>query len=192
MRLSRFQPDSFPLKVLHFDHQSTIDVHEHVFHELVLVVAGEGRHVTPAEEYTLSAGDIFLIKPGNPHGYEVEHDFSLFNILYEPERLNLPLFDLADEPGYRAFFELEPELRRQFCFRKHFRLGKSQLDELTLLVERMKFETESEEAGHRFRAVRFSCGCSNASRAYSAARRCSARTTNSSGSAKSSAIWNST
>lgn len=153
MRLSRFQPDSFPLKVLHFDHQSTIDVHEHVFHELVLVVAGEGRHVTPAEEYTLSAGDIFLIKPGNPHGYEVEHDFSLFNILYEPERLNLPLFDLADEPGYRAFFELEPELRRQFGFRKHFRLGKSQLDELTLLVERMKFETESEEAGHRFRAV---------------------------------------
>lgn len=144
---------AFPIKVLHFGHQETVEVHDHSFHELVLVVSGEGRHITATEEYGLSAGDLFLIKPGNPHGYKVENDFSLYNILYRPEQLKLPLFDLADEPGYHAFFELEPELRRQFGFRKHFRLGKSQLDEIQLLVKRMKCEIESNESGHYFRAT---------------------------------------
>ena len=148
-----FPPGTLPLKVLKFDHQNTVGLHEHDFHELVLVIAGECRHITPAESYTLSAGDIFLIKPGNPHGYAVEHDFALYNILYFPEKLKLPLFDLTDEPGFRAFFELEPELRRQFGFRKHFRLGKSVLDELALIVERMRRELESEDSGHDFRAV---------------------------------------
>ena len=79
---SHFSPGAIPLKVLKLDHQNTIGLHAHEFHELVLVVAGEGRHITPAESYTLSAGDIFLIKPGNPHGYAVENDFALYNILY--------------------------------------------------------------------------------------------------------------
>ncbi len=150
---SHFSPGAIPLKVLKLDHQNTIGLHAHEFHELVLVVAGEGRHITPAESYTLSAGDIFLIKPGNPHGYAVENDFALYNILYFPEKLGLPLFDLPDEPGFRAFFELEPELRRQFGFRKHFRLGKTLLDELSLIVERMRAELQSTEPGHDFRAV---------------------------------------
>ena len=150
---SHFQPGKIPLKVLKLDPQNTIGLHAHEFHELVIVVAGEGRHITPAESYTLSAGDIFLIKPGNPHGYAVEQDFALYNILYFPEKLNLPLFDLADEPGFRAFFELEPELRRQFGFRKHFRLGKTPLEELALIVERMQRELETSEPGHEFRAV---------------------------------------
>ena len=148
-----FPPGTLPLKVLKLDHQNTVGLHEHDFHELVLVIAGECRHITPAESYPLSAGDIFLIKPGNPHGYAVEHDFALYNILYFPEKLKLPLFDLTDEPGFRAFFELEPELRRQFGFRKHFRLGKTPLEELALIVERMQRELETSEPGHEFRAV---------------------------------------
>ena len=151
--LSHFRPDDLPLKVLKLNHQNTVGLHEHAFHELVLVTAGEGRHITPAESYTLSAGDIFLIKPGNPHGYAVKQDFALYNILYFPEKLNLPLFDLADEPGFRAFFELEPELRRQFGFRKHFRLGKTPLEELALIAERIHRELETREPGHAFRAV---------------------------------------
>ena len=150
---SHFPPGALPLKVLKLDPQNTVGLHAHDFHELVLVVAGEGRHITPAESYTLSAGDIFLIKPGNPHGYAVEHDFALYNILYFPEKLKLPLFDLANEPGFRAFFELEPELRRQFGFRKHFRLGKTPLEELALIVERMRHELDSADPGHEFRAV---------------------------------------
>jgi len=146
------QLDRFPLSVLHLE-QGGVGLHQHAFHELVLVVSGEGRHVTAAEEYSISAGDLFLIKPGNPHGYRVGSNFSLYNILYYPERLKLPLFDLADEPGYRAFFELEPELRRQFGFRKHFRLGKSQLDEIELLVQRMARELGSREPGHDYRAA---------------------------------------
>lgn len=146
------QLDRFPLSVLHLE-QGGVGIHQHAFHELVLVVSGEGRHVTAAEEYSISAGDLFLIKPGNPHGYRVGSNFSLYNILYYPERLKLPLFDLADEPGYRAFFELEPELRRQFGFRKHFRLGKSQLDEIELFVQRMARELESREPGHDYRAA---------------------------------------
>lgn len=154
MALSNYKQklDRFPLHVLHLE-QSSIGTHHHAFHELVLVVSGEGRHVTATEEYAISAGDLFLIKPGNPHGYRVESGFSLYNILYYPELLKLPLFDLADEPGYRAFFELEPELRRQFGFRKHFRLGKSQLDEVELLVQRMDREIESDEPGHNYRAA---------------------------------------
>ncbi|MDR0932442.1 MAG: helix-turn-helix domain-containing protein [Victivallales bacterium] len=147
-----FSQNSFPLKVL-LNHHSIVGLHDHDFYELVLVISGEGLHISGEERHPISAGDIFLIKPGNPHGYEGEHHFSVYNILYLPEKLALPRFDLAQEPGFRAFFELAPELRRQFGFRKHFRLGKTQLDEFALLSERIKQELESSQSGHYFRAV---------------------------------------
>ena len=97
----------FPLRVVRYDHRRNRRMHQHDFFELVLVTSGHSRHVTPNGSCEISAGDIFLIRPGTAHAYEAVSDFSLVNLIYAPNLL--PLCDLAKSPGYQALFVLEPE-----------------------------------------------------------------------------------
>ncbi len=151
--VSRFMPENAPLAVIRLNRHTTTGMHCHDFHELVLVTDGECIHHTENESYPISAGDLFLIKPGVYHSYQTEHDFALINLLYRPRLLKLPLFDLASEPGYQAFFELEPELRPLRGFRRHFKIGKLLQDELVAIIDRMEDELRSGSPGHLFRAV---------------------------------------
>ncbi len=141
------------LGIVRFAPQENTGLHVHDFHELVIVFGGEARHVTVQEEYTIGAGDVFLIRPGDPHGYADAKNFELVNILYYRDRLNLPLYDLGDLPGYHAFFELEPEMRRRYGFRKHLQVSKKNLDFLDLACRELSRNLNARTPGHVFSAA---------------------------------------
>ena len=113
-----FAPNGPGISVRH--HRSVpeqIPLHRHKFYELVLVLSGSGFHCTEDGEYPISAGDLFLIPPGSPHGYRNRHAMALYNLVYLPDRMPIDLQTLHDEPGYRAFFETAPrEYRQKFQF----------------------------------------------------------------------------
>ncbi len=75
-------------------------LHDHAFHEMVLVREGSGLHITDDYTTTIHRGDIFLILPGRRHTYENVKNLVITNILYIPEKLNLPLYDLKNTAGY--------------------------------------------------------------------------------------------
>lgn len=130
-------------------------MHQHDFYELVIVIAGRAIHVTETEEYKISKGDVFLVKPGKLHGYNDINKFALVNILYQPDRLHLPFCDLTLSSGYQILFELEPELRPSFGMMRHLHLDDITLEVVKQKLEHLNMALQDSAPGHKFRAIAF-------------------------------------
>lgn len=127
--------------------------HRHDFHELVLILAGSGKHAVGSEVYDLESGDVFVILGDTSHGYPETHDLSLINILYDPILLGIPTVDLGALPGYHALFTVEPRIRRHGNFRNRLRLTDEQVAQSTAIVARIEEELNGRERGYGFTAV---------------------------------------
>ncbi len=149
-----FQED-IPIKILHMDEQKAVSLHEHDFYELVVISGGEGTHYTADEKYHISEGDIFLIKPGTKHAYSNTRNLKLINVLYIPECLNLPLYNLSNSPGYHAFFEVEPAMRQQHGFKSRLHLSSSKLEYIKKMINTMDKELNSGNPEAFFMAVSY-------------------------------------
>ncbi len=137
------------------DTQRKLELHDHDFHELVVIFGGEGIHYTHSEKYQISQGDIFLIKPGTKHGYDNTSDLKLINILYLPEKLKLSLYDLNNSPGYHAFFEVEPAMRKQHGFKSRLHLSDTKLEYIRKLISSIDKELNSSKPEAMFMAVSY-------------------------------------
>ena len=113
-------------------------VHEHDFHELVLVLSGSGFHMTEDGEYPLSRGDLYLVRPGCLHGYRDLDGLEIVNILFLPEQLGMPFEELRGDPGYLVFFELSPQLADSF--RPRFRLDAEAMRNAETVIDAMLAE----------------------------------------------------
>ncbi|MEI8244026.1 MAG: AraC family transcriptional regulator [bacterium] len=150
-----FQDRRFPLVVLKTLRHGPTELHGHAFHELVVILSGRGRHVTERETYPISAGDAFLLAGAEAHGYADTRDLALVNILFDPQRLHLPLADVGDIPGYQALFRVEPRLRSQDRLRSRLQLVPDELAAAAQLIARLQAELREQKPGHRFAA----CAC---------------------------------
>jgi AraC-like DNA-binding protein len=150
--ISIFKDRAFPLACLRHDTHADTGLHRHDFHELVVILAGRGRHVTEIEDYPIGAGDVFLIRGEMAHGYADTQNMTLVNILFDPRRLKLPLAALQDLPGYHVLFRVEPRLRRQGRFRSRLRLEPGDLAEAGTLIARLQDELHETPPGFRFMA----------------------------------------
>jgi quercetin dioxygenase-like cupin family protein len=101
--------------------------HSHAFHELVVILDGQGRHAVGPETYDIAAGDVFVILGDTTHGYPRADHLSLTNILFDPHQLGIPVADLGNLPGYHALFTLEPRFRRKRKFKNRLTLTVEQL-----------------------------------------------------------------
>jgi AraC-like DNA-binding protein len=115
-----------------------------------LVLHGTGEHFTEQETYPVYAGDVFLIKPDSAHGYRETDQLELVNVFFFPEKLQWPLEDLREMPGYHALFELEPALRREHGFQSRLRLGLDDLQHAETMTERLAQELKGTKPGYRF------------------------------------------
>lgn len=147
-----FPAPGFPLACWLDEHHGEMEVHTHDFHELVIILRGYGRHVTVGGGYDVAAGDVFLIRGDMAHGYSRTRHMSLANILFNPQRLRLPMADLYDVPGYHALFQVEPRMRRSSRFLNQLHLAPDALTEAAGLIARLRHELDRREPGYRFAA----------------------------------------
>jgi AraC family L-rhamnose operon transcriptional activator RhaR/AraC family L-rhamnose operon regulatory protein RhaS len=145
-------PESFPVVVQRFEEVSARSLHTHEFFELVVVTGGRGVHVTGRDAWDLSAGDVFVITGDRPHRYARTERLALYNILYDPARLELAELDLGSLEGYHALFALEPAWRRRQGFRGRLRLSLEELGGVEALVAELDRELEGGAGGHRYMA----------------------------------------
>ena len=153
--VSVFPDKDFPLSVLRQPRHSPSSLHRHEFHELVVILSGSGRHKTAHGNYSLEAGDVFLLSRETAHGYENPKNLALVNILFDPQRLRLPLADVGNIPGYQALFHVEPKLRSTENLRGRLRLTAAELAEAARLIARLQAEISKAQPGYRFAA----CAC---------------------------------
>lgn len=146
------EDESFPLTVHRVNDHKDCGVHSHEFHELVVILAGHGRHITNRKASPLEAGDVFLIRGNMRHGYGEMEGTTLVNILFDPRRLRLPMAFLRDMPGYHVLFQVEPQLRMHDRVRSRLRLSEAELAEAAGMIARLQQEMARREPGYRFLA----------------------------------------
>ncbi len=122
-------------------------LHYHDFQELVIVLDGNAVHRTEEQDYPISAGDVFIIKKGKIHMYTATRKLKLANIMFDFETLDINWEKLHDIPGYTALFETEPKLRARNHFKSKHTLNAAQLNEVSILLQRMHRETEEKSPG---------------------------------------------
>ncbi len=139
-RAKYFARAGMPVCVLLVDAQSAHQAHDHDFTELVVVAAGRGDHVAGGKNYAIETGDVFVVHSAEPHAYDNTNGLGLYNVIFDIEKLGLPLKDMERQPGFRALFALEPRLRRQSGFRSRLKLSPAHLAVVVDLLENMRKE----------------------------------------------------
>ena len=104
MELSFFLHDNnnFPISVYYALPQNETLFHQHDFVELILILSGTGVHCIGKNNVTHQRGDICVIPRGIRHRYQqVSDDFSLINILFNPEKLPISELDAVQIPSFK-------------------------------------------------------------------------------------------
>ena len=111
------------------------DLHSHDFEELLLVISGTGCYTTLSGKYQLEPGDCFLLHPGQIHRFSDQKHLVIYNVLWQSEKLAFDFTELEKMPGYRIFFQLEPNSREKKQFKSHFRLNNEQLAKAKKIID---------------------------------------------------------
>lgn len=112
--------------------------HFHDFHELVFIEKGSGIQNINGRDYAVRAGDVFLIAGKSEHCFHPSDTIGMQNILFDPDKLPLPLKQFHGIHGYEMIFRAEPKLRSPANFRHHLHLPPGKMAELELLVNGLK------------------------------------------------------
>lgn len=143
---------NFPLVIRRMNPQLPTHFHFHEFMELVCIESGQGIHFTGTESYPITAGDVFVIRKHDAHGYSNTSNLRLINILFYPEKLALPLKELENLRGYHALFETKRRSREFYGLKNHLRLDLKQLTHMESLIGALEQELKDRGEGFSFMA----------------------------------------
>lgn len=93
LKLNELTVDASEKLVIRPYQHGEIDVHQHLFFELVYVVDGTAKHTLNGETTIIQKGDYFIIDLKSSHRYSECHNLSLINCLFLPEVMDETLKD---------------------------------------------------------------------------------------------------
>lgn len=144
-----FQVDQdFPLQVRH-ESQLITPLHVHQFTEIIIILSGSGIHETKFSKYAIRGGDVLVIPKGGCHGYPETNDLKLMNLLFDPDKLPVPLIDLYKLPGFNALFSIKNEYFNKKRFYPKFYLNNKNFKKIKYILADMKEENANMIPGYR-------------------------------------------
>ncbi|MBE6365624.1 MAG: helix-turn-helix domain-containing protein [Lentisphaerae bacterium] len=128
--------------------------HYHDFLELVIVTGGSGIQWINGNEYPVSAGDVFVLQGNDKHYFsKIGKNLTLFNILYDQEKLPLPLKFFKKLNNYNMIFRVEPALRKNQDFISRIHLEAVELAVLEKQVRSLEQIINCAEEGFEVETV---------------------------------------
>lgn len=98
-----------------------IPMHTHNFHELNIIISGNGKHCFNGTMTHITVGDVFIMPPDIPHGYEFDSkNFSIFHLLFHKNFFKKYESYLHGLTGYHILFNIDPQIQRQNGFVNNF------------------------------------------------------------------------
>ncbi|GAA3399971.1 helix-turn-helix domain-containing protein [Paenibacillus hodogayensis] len=148
-RCSGVMSDECPFSVKR-QNQGAFHKHGHEFVELVYVVHGEGVHILEEAEYRISAGDVYVINPGETHAYAVPEGMQveIVNCLFMPSLIpdallkEFPLMSPMDYSYVRPLLDVEAG------FNRHLSLNGQEAVHVLGLLNNMSREAGKRAPGH--------------------------------------------
>ncbi len=150
-----FGKEGFPIRVGRSrsidppgSHDLTEIEHSHDFCELIIVTHGQGLQCVEGMDLPIIAGDVFLLQGRQRHYFHDRKNLELINIMYDPDKVDLPENDLRRMPGYCAMFMLEPTYRKQHRFASRLHLKRLQLAHVQSICDEMDRECSEKVPGY--------------------------------------------
>jgi AraC family transcriptional regulator, L-rhamnose operon regulatory protein RhaS len=138
--------NNMPFCVQHGELSRDFEVHSHLFHELVIIMEGTATHIIDGEEYSIKAGDVYVVGGETSHGFQDVRNLSLYNIMYYPDTL-FPSGGIRMLPGFQALFVLEPQCRKEYGFQHRLQLSPGGRVYVREQIEIMQEEYEKRVTG---------------------------------------------
>jgi AraC-type DNA-binding domain-containing proteins len=121
--------------------------HIHDFNELVFILSGSGIQTVNGREYVITAGDVFLLKGSDIHGFRSLNNMSLFNIGFKNELLASFNEQLTLLPGYCSLFYIGPVTRDFGRFDSMLHLSPMDIIEIVSILNKIEEEFKSSKPG---------------------------------------------
>ena len=80
--------DSTTISVEMWNDQNSVEMHCHNYYEFALITKGSCIHTYRGVSVPLMPGDVFVIEPNQPHGFDIQAQVSIINCMFYPELLN--------------------------------------------------------------------------------------------------------
>ncbi len=139
---------SFPLTVFPVPKHIPMALHAHgPYWELVIVAEGRGQHRFGQDTFALGAGDVLVIPRGVQHGYGHCADLGLINVMFEPNRLHLPMAELRRVDGFSELFEFTAKSRTKPASFRHLKVDPQTLARLVDILEKLHAELLARRPG---------------------------------------------
>ncbi|MBP8989412.1 MAG: helix-turn-helix domain-containing protein [Clostridia bacterium] len=134
--------DDLPLVVIKHSQHSKTGLHRHEFFEMVFIERGVSLHSHEGQIQILTAGDLFLVLPGEAHSYISTHNTDLYNCLFDREAFLCFQSDIENLPELSFIFDgrsAEPVER--------VHAGTAQRHQIGLLMEQISWEMANRPIG---------------------------------------------
>lgn len=122
-------------------------MHTHDFNELVIITDGHAMQCINEEKFFISAGDVFVIKGNDKHGFQDAKGLQIFNMGY-PNDIFQPLESyLKKLPGFIRLFYAQPMYRKHVKFESNLHLNTKELMEINVILNLIQHEFLKAEDG---------------------------------------------
>jgi len=92
-----------------------VNRHDHAYTEIALVINGKSMHVLNGRKMLISRGDLLIIHRGETHGYEENENLELINIIFDENKLSMPLLDAWEFPLFEYIFSSSKVVNKKYC-----------------------------------------------------------------------------
>ncbi|TNJ63714.1 helix-turn-helix domain-containing protein [Paenibacillus hemerocallicola] len=124
-------------------------LHGHEFVELIYVAKGQATHLFQDISYEIGEGDVFIINPGEKHGYVIGEGQSIqvINCLFEPGFIPIYLLRELRLSDSLDFFYVQPFLNRDARFYHKLNLRGVTADKTKGILEELHHEMVGQSPG---------------------------------------------
>lgn len=126
------------------------DLHGHDFVELVFVIRGVATHRFQNIEYEIRAGDVFMINPGEEHGYALQEnqEVEIMNCLFHPGLIHETLLHELQISHSLDFLYVQPFLNEEIRFYHRLNLRGEASGKVLYLLQEMQQELDERRPGY--------------------------------------------
>lgn len=124
-------------------HHPDYPEHKHEdFEEIVIIEGGSASCNVNGHDFTVTAGEVFVLPLDTRHSYSKTCDLSLINLCFKRSALAPFASNLNQSPGFQALFNVQPALRKKGNFIGRLHLNTGQMSNLNSLVKQLGKELQ--------------------------------------------------
>ena len=121
--------------------------HDHEYSEIAIVMQGEAKHIVNDASKIMQTGDVLVIHPGISHAYDKTGNLELINIVYDRNKLSMPILDGYSLSLFQAFFLTQEPTDAFAVVQPITHLDKDELKKIIEMIYRLKDELQSGRSG---------------------------------------------